>query len=244
MFSWVGRQRRLNRVVAVAAVGTLVSAGAAFAWHGFTSASSVTATFSANTVANSQTQTCTASNNDSIQVTEATFSGTASSTNDANLNGPITIDATSVFDTTTNAGTLTGQVNIGNTTATPPAGFEGRLIVVNVGGHLQGLLVGKEASGGTVLGNVTSTFSTSAGFGSSGSPATIGTGTGANTAIVSTSSCAPSSNHGDDDQGDDDQGDDDQGQNHAFDTNTNSLAHTFAKTTFNNDHHGSGDHRG
>jgi hypothetical protein len=238
MFSWVGRQPRvrLSQVVAVAAVVMLVSAGAAFAWHGFTSASSVQATFTANTVANSQSQTCTASNNDSIQVTEATFSGTASSS-DTNLTGAITIAATSVYDATTGAGTLTGQVSIGNTMATPPAGFEGRLIAVNVGGHLQGLLVGKEAGGGTVLGNVTSTFSTSAGFGSTGTPAAIGTGTGMNTAIVSTSSCAPSSNHEDSDEGDDDQG-----ENHTF--NMSSFAHTFAKTTYSHDHHGSGDNRG
>jgi hypothetical protein len=233
MFSWVGRQRRLNRVVVVAAVVTLVSAGSAFAWHGFTSASSVMTTFSANTVANSTTQTCTASNNDSIQVTEATFSGTASSS-DANLNGPITIDATSTFDATANAGTVTGVVSIGSNMASPPVGFEGRLLTVNVGGHLQGLIVGKEAGGGTVIGNVTSTFSTSAGFGSSGSPATVGTGTGMDTAIVSTSSCAPTSNHGDDDQGDDDQG-----ENHAF--GMNSLAHTFGKTMFSHDHQGGGD---
>jgi hypothetical protein len=143
-------------------------------------------------VANSQSQTCTAANGDSIQVTEATFTGTASSS-DPHLNGPITIDATSVFDATTTVGTVTGDVNING----GAAGFEGRLLTVNVKGALQGLLVGRENGGGALVGNVTSTFTTTAGFGSS----TIGSGTGTNTAIVSTGECTSQS--GDEDQDED-----------------------------------------
>jgi hypothetical protein len=106
------------------------------------------------------------------------------------------IDATSVFDATTMVGTVTGDVIIGS-----GAGFEGRLLTVNVKGNLQGLVVGEENGGGAVVGNLTSTFTTTAGFGSSSSLATIGSGTGTNTAIVSTGECASQSE--DEDQDDD-----------------------------------------
>jgi hypothetical protein len=174
-------------------VAMLAAAGSALAFHGFSSAGQVAATFSANTVTNSQSQTCTAANNDSIQVTEARFTGTAASS-DANLNGPITVDAISVFDATTNAGTVSARVMIGS----GAAGFEGRLVAVNVKGTLQGLVVGRENTGGQVLGNVTSTFSTTGGF----SGGTFGSGTGANTAVLSTSTCS-GQHSGDQDQDDD-----------------------------------------
>jgi hypothetical protein len=190
------RLRGRTGVLAVVTLAMLIGAGGALAWHGFSSASAVSATFSANTVSNSQSQSCTASNHDSIQVTDATFVGTASSS-DPHLNGPITINARSVYDATTNVGTVSGDVSVN----TSGGGFEGRLITVNVAGHLQGLLVGSENGGGELLGNVSSTFSTTTGFGSSSSLGTIGSGTATNTAIVSTGSCA--SAMGDNDQDDD-----------------------------------------
>ena len=115
--------RRRGMFALIAASAALAAAGAAYAFHGPFSANLVSATFYANTVANSQSQTCTATNNDSIQVTNATYSGTASSS-DANLNGPITIDVRSIYDATTNAGSLSGDVVITNTA--PNTGFEGR----------------------------------------------------------------------------------------------------------------------
>jgi hypothetical protein len=198
LFSQTEGSRRSGRrkvTVAAAVAVTLVTAGTAFAFHGFSSASQVMATFSANTSANPQSQTCTAANNDSIQITEATFTGTAMSA-DTHLNGPITIDAKSVYDATTNAGTVTADVST-------TGGFEGRLIAVNVKGQLQGFVVGEESGGGQVLGNLSSSFSATGGFGSAASPASLGTGTGANTAIVSTSSCTSNEQGGDDDNDDD-----------------------------------------
>jgi hypothetical protein len=177
------RSRRRAAVLMVTLGAALVVAAGALAWHGFSSASSVTATFTAGIVANSQSSTCTASNNDSIQATEATFTGTATS-GDSHLNGPITINATSVYDTTTNAGTVSGSVSINGGSG---SGFEGRLLAVDVNGQLQGLLVGDESGAGPLIGNVSSVFSTTSGFGTG----SIGTGTGTNTAIVSTSSCQP-----------------------------------------------------
>ena len=195
--------KKFPRILAGAVIAMLALAAGAYAWHGgFSSASSTSATFLANTVANSSSQTCTAANNDAIQVSDATYTGTATST-DANLNGAITIDAKSVYDTTTSVGTVSGRVTIGSGSS----GFEGRLVLVNAGGHLQGLLVGSETGGGTVLANVTSVFSTTAGFGVTGTPAQIGTGTGTDTAIVTTSSCTPTNHgHGGYDGDDDDNG--------------------------------------
>jgi hypothetical protein len=192
------RARRRTGLFAATTVAMLAITGGALAWHGgFSSATPVSATFSANTVANSQSQTCNATNNDSIQVTEATFTGTASSA-DTHLTGPVTIHATSVYDATTNAGTVSGDLMIGT-------GFEGRFLTVNIHGGLQGMLVGFENGGGQLTGNLSSSFSTTGGFGSSSSLATIGSGSGTNTAIVSTGSCAPASNDNDND--------DDQGEN-------------------------------
>jgi hypothetical protein len=200
IFPRFGSRPRRSCVIAAAVLGVLVAAGGAWAFHGFSSASQVSATFSAGTVANSQSQTCTAANGDSIQVTEATFTGTASSS-DSHLSGPIMIDATSVFDATTTVGTVTGDVIINS----GGAGFEGRLLAVNVKGALQGLLVGQENGGGAIVGNVTSTFTTTAGFGSS----TIGSGTGTNTAIVSTGECTSQS--GDEDHDEDNGNGNDEG---------------------------------
>jgi hypothetical protein len=200
LFSEIARPRRSGRkaVIAAAVAVMLVTAGTAFAFRGFSSTATVTATFVAGTAANAQSQTCTAANNDSIQIAEATFTGMATST-DTHLNGPVTIDARSVYDATTNVGSVNADVSM-------TGGFEGRLIAVNVKGQLQGLLVGEESDGGQVLGNVSSSFSSTAGFGSSSSPATVGSGTGTNTAIVSTSTCASSHSRGEDNDSDDDNG--------------------------------------
>jgi hypothetical protein len=173
----------------------LALAGGALAWHGFSSAALVSATFSANTVTNSRTQTCTAANNDSIQVTEATYTGTANSV-DSHLTGAVTINATSVYDATSKAGTVSGSLTIGT-------GFQGHFLTVNANGTLQGMVSGFENGAGGLIGNLSSSFSTTGGFGSAGSLASIGSGGGTNTAIVTTSSCSGSSA---DDDNDDDQG--------------------------------------
>jgi hypothetical protein len=189
----------------------LAITGGALAWHGFSSGTLVSATFSANTVTNSQSQTCTAANNDSIQVTEATYTGTATGVLDTHLTGPVTIHATSVYDATTNAGTVSGNLTIGT-------GFEGHFLTVNAKGTLQGMVVGEENGGGQLIGNLSSSFSTTGGFGSTSSLASIGSGSATNTAIVSTGACANTSN------GDDN--DDDQGQNH-FSSGSGTFTGTF-----------------
>jgi hypothetical protein len=225
----VGARRRTG-LLAAATLAMLVLTGGALAWHGSSSASLVSATFSANTVSKSQSQTCTAANNDSIQVTEATFSGTASSA-DVHLAGPLTIHATSVYDATTNAGTVWGDLVIGT-------GFQGHFMTVNAHGALQGLLTGWENGAGQLVGNLSSSFSATGGFGSSSSLATIGSGTATNTAIVSTSGCAGASSHDDNDDDDDD----DQGQNTPAGKGTFAGHGSFGGSS-PDQHHSGGDHQ-
>jgi hypothetical protein len=228
------RARRRTGLLAATTLAMLAITGGALAWHGSSSATLVSATFSANTVTNSQSQTCTAANNDSIQVTEATFTGNANGSLDNNLTGPVTIHATSVYDATTNAGTISGDLSIGTS-------FQGRFLTVNAHGTLQGMLAGFENGGGQLIGNLSSSFSTTGGFGSSSSLATIGSGGGTNTAILSTSSCAGASNDNDND--------DDQGENHFSGgsgnfTGSGSFGGKFnglgAFTGFGSEHHQGG----
>jgi hypothetical protein len=223
---WVGARRRTG-LFAATTIAVLVLAGGALAWHGSSSASLVSATFSANTVTGSQSKTCTAANNDSIQVTEASFTGTASSA-DAHLTGPLTIHAISVYDATTNAGTVSGDVVIGT-------GFQGHFMTINAHGALQGLLTGWENGAGQLVGNLSSSFSAAGGFGSSNSLATIGSGTATNTAIVSTSGCAGASS--DDDNDDDDQGHNTPGGKGTF------GSHASVGGSSSEHHHSGGDNQ-
>jgi hypothetical protein len=217
--------RRTGLLVATA-FATLAITGVALAFHGFSSGTLVSATFSANTVSNSQSQACTAANNDSIQVTEATFTGTASSA-DTRLSGPVTIDATSVYDATTNAGTVSGDLTIGS-------GFDGHFLTVNAHGTLQGMLTGFENGAGELIANLSSSFSTTSGFGSSSSLATIGSGNSTNTAIALSSACAGAAN--------DEDNDDDQGQNFSGGIGKISGLGTF-KGFGSSHHHGGGDNQ-
>jgi hypothetical protein len=191
-FQHRARHGRARTWIAGGALVALTACGIAAADSALSGASLVSATFYANTLAGStESQSCTASNSNTIQLTEATFTGTATSTTDPSLNGPLTIRVRSVYDSTTNAGWLTADVMVANSTATPPASFEGRLTAVNDNGAVQGLLRGDQGAGIELLGNVTSTFSATGGFGSSISQGTIGTGSGNDTAIVSSGSCSP-----------------------------------------------------
>jgi hypothetical protein len=176
-------------VLATAAVFALAVASLALAGPGPASTSAVSASFYANTLVRSHAQTCTGANNDSYQVTDAVFTGTAAST-DSHLNGAATIHVRSVYDATTNLGSIDADVHIGTSTA-PPSQFHGHLEAVNVNGTVQGYLTGNESGGTHVQGNVTATFSATGGFSSSTTQATFGSGSGADTAIATSGGCHP-----------------------------------------------------
>ena len=156
----------------------------------------MSASFYANTLVNSHSQTCTGTNNDSYQLTDATFTGTAAST-DTHLAGPLTIHVRSIYDATTNLGSLSADVRVGSTTppgpppAPPAQMFHGHLTAVNVNGTVQGYLTGDEGGGVQVQGNVTATFSATGGFSSSTTPGQFGAGSASDTAIVTSGGCKP-----------------------------------------------------
>ena len=100
--------RRRRGLFAGAVVVALAVAGIAIAGTGTGGTTLVSATFTATTLSHSSTSTCTAGNGDPITRTDATFSGTATST-DPHLNGPVTLHVRSVYDGKTLAGSLTGR---------------------------------------------------------------------------------------------------------------------------------------
>jgi hypothetical protein len=179
---------RRRAPVTVAAAIALAVAGIALADHGPGTTTLVSATFYANTVGASQSQACTGANNNAYTVTDASYTGAASSA-DSRLTGPLTISVQSVYDSTTNVGTLTGDVEIDGTSASQPSHFRAALTAVDVNGTVQGYLIGEAASGALFTGSFSSTFSASGGFSSSGSPGTIGSGSGTNAAVITSGSC-------------------------------------------------------
>ncbi len=188
-----GRRLLLPGAIATA----LVVVGIAIAGPGLSGSTSlVAASFYANTLVRSHTQTCTAMNNDAITITDATFTGTATST-DTRLAGPVSIRVKSVYDSTTNAGSLTGDLQIAGTASPPsPGHFHAALAAVNVNGNVQGLLAGGLGGGASFLGSFSATFSATGGFSSSGTQATIGAGATTNTAVVTAGAvCAPNVSH-------------------------------------------------
>jgi hypothetical protein len=177
-------------LLASAAVVALAAAGIAIAGLGAPAGTSlVSATFFANTLVRSHSDACTpAAPADAFTSTDAVFTGTASSS-DPRLAGPITIHVKSVYDSTKNVGSLKGDVDI-QTSTTPPGRFDARLTAVNVNGAVQGWLDGNLGDGSRFAGSFSAAFSPTGGFSSSGTPGTIGSGTGTNTAIVWNGNCS------------------------------------------------------
>jgi hypothetical protein len=197
-------------VVALAATGVAVAGGSA-------TTSAVSATFTAGTIVKQSFATCTGSDG-TYEITDATYSGTATST-DPNLNGAVWIKVRSTLNTTKNLGWLEGRVQITGTTS--GTGTNGDLVAVNNAGQLQGFLSGHEQSpGAKLLANVSATFTRAAGF----NPGSIGTGAATNTAITTTGSCEPikppNQHHGDDN--DDDHGNQ---SNHGHSNRVNHKHH-------------------
>jgi hypothetical protein len=202
-------------LLASAAVIALAAAGIAVADSGSPATFTlVSASFSANTLVKSQSETCTpAAPADAFTTTDAVFTGTASGATDPRLNGPITIHVRSIYDTTKSMGTLQGDVTIQN--STPPGQFHARLSAVNANGNVQGWLDGRLGDGSHFMGSFTSTFAltgSTVGF----SSGTIGANPAAanNSAIIGNGHCEqphpnpPASGPHHDKGNENDQGDD------------------------------------
>src|SRR5438105_15882876 len=98
-------RKLIGSIITVAA---LAFAGFAVA-HGFESKSvkKVDAAFTATTAGDSSTRTCTGADG-TYTKTRATYTGTATSS-EPSLNGPVTIYAESLVNTTTGVGLVTGK---------------------------------------------------------------------------------------------------------------------------------------
>ena len=153
----------MKRITWVIAAGVLfVGAGVAVG-HGFTSKSikQVSATFTASTPSNLRTSTCTATDGSYTKST-GTYAGTATST-EAALNGPVAIEATSLVNTTSGVGVVSGYAKI--TTATggrTSIRFDGVLTE----GTVVGIAEGHSRGDGDVkvFGNISAKYVAATGF--------------------------------------------------------------------------------
>jgi hypothetical protein len=166
-----------NLILVTASALALSFAGIAVA-HGFDAKSikSASATFTATTANDLKTVTCTGSDGNAYSATRATYTGTAVDAADPTLNGPLTFDATSLINTTTNYGTVYGELQIGSGSSETDARFTGV--------YANGAVVGLAQSHGQdaqiqLIANVSAGFSATGGF----TTGLIGGGTTAGSAV-------------------------------------------------------------
>lgn len=140
-------------IVALAGTGMAVARGL-----DSKSVKPVSATFTATTASVVRTATCTGADG-TYATTKATYTGTASSS-ESSLNGPVTIDARSLINTTTNVGTLSGKLRFGS-----GEGNDTHFDAVYSNGNIAGLAQGHTRDpGGRLLANLSAAFSATGGF--------------------------------------------------------------------------------
>jgi hypothetical protein len=173
--------------LALVAVGlvALATAGFAAAWESDNgrSVTAVSGLFTATTVSNYRTRSCTTTNGKTIVFTKGTYAGADTSTT-GDLNGAITLDARSVIDTTDGLGTVEGKLKIGDTAAHFKAVYDH--------GNLAGLAEGHAATPDVqLLGNLSAAFNNASNGGFTAGK--IGGGTSAGSAVeLGPNHCAPS----------------------------------------------------
>lgn len=142
----------------------------------------VAGTFTATTVANSQTRSCTTTDGKAIAFTNATYTGT--SAGDADLTGAATFQVRSTVNSTDNVGVLSGKLKIAASSGDTVAHFDG----VYDHGTIAGLASGRAAtSHAALLANLSASFSATGGL-TSGK---IGGGTAGGSAVeVGPARCA------------------------------------------------------
>lgn len=158
-----------------AALVALVAAGAAVANLKSGDVSPVSATLSATTVAHLQTRTLTC-DGQTIEISTGRYSGTATSAT-PDLNGPIELKVHSVYNTTKKLGWVEGHLKIRGADDRSNS----RFAAVNTDGKLDGWLNGRAGHrDGSLLGSIAGSFSKGGGL----SDGQLGTGTGANAALL------------------------------------------------------------
>jgi hypothetical protein len=174
-------------MLVTAGVAMFATTGLAVA-RGFDEGKSVTAvagTFTATTVGNSQTRTCTTTDGKTIAITNATYTGTATSTA-ADLSGNATVQLRSTINTTDGVGVATGKLKIAASGGDTVAHFD----AVYYNGSIAGLASGHAASPhATLLANLSAGFSATGGL----TDGKLGGGTaGGSAAETGPAKCAPS----------------------------------------------------
>lgn len=154
--------------------------------HGFDNGKNVKAVagaFTATTVGNTETRSCTTVDGKAITSTNATYTGTASG--DPDLSGPATLQVHSTINSTDGVGVLNGRLTIAASGGETAA----RIDAVYDHGAIAGVASGRvEARHVALFGNLSASFSATGGF-TSGK---IGGGTAGGSAVeIGPARCAP-----------------------------------------------------
>jgi hypothetical protein len=163
-------------IFVVAVLATLVASSVAVAHLKKTSnVSTVSATLSATTTAHLSTRTLTC-DGQTIEISSGRYTGTSTSTT-PDLAGPIELKVNSVYNTTTKLGTVDGSLKIGAADDRTKAYFT----AINSDGKLDGWLRGSAGHrDGAIFGSLSGSFNKTTGL----TDGQLGTGTGANTAVL------------------------------------------------------------
>ena len=163
-------------IFVVVALAALVASSVAVATLRHTSSlSPVSATLSAPTSVHVSTRTLTC-DTQTIEITDGRYTGTAVSTT-PDLAGPVELRVHSVYNTTTKLGTVNGTLRIGAADDRSKAAFT----AINSDGKLDGWLRGSAGHrDGAIFGSLSGSFSKTGGL----TDGQLGTGTGANTAVL------------------------------------------------------------
>jgi hypothetical protein len=152
----------MQRLLVVIAAGSVLAAAGVAVAKGLEvqAVKQVGATFTATTVANSKTSTCTNADGTFV-VTKAEYVGTASSS-EPSLSGPLRLNVTSLINTTKNLGVVSGRLRI-DTASNRDTSASLQSVYAN--GQIHGLVSGrvKDPSAG-LLGDLSSGFSATGGF--------------------------------------------------------------------------------
>ena len=164
-------------IFVVAALAALVASSVAVAHLKSGNVTAVSATLSAPTTAHLSTRTLTC-DGQTIEISTGRYTGTSVSTTPA-LAGPIELRVTSVYNTTTKLGWVDGSLRITTADKRSKAHFS----AVNSDGKLDGWLSGNAGRrDGALFGSLSGSFSKTGGL----TDGQLGTGTGANTAVLAT----------------------------------------------------------
>jgi len=176
--------RKLTLILVGIAALAATSVAVAHGVQGAKTAKAVSASFSAN-AASATTRTCTTTDNKTITITDAKYTGNA--TGDADLQGPITLRARSVVNTTDKVGTVDGSFRIDVSGRDTNGSFS----AVYDNGNIAGLAVGHARTpGARLVANISAGFTPGTSF----TGGKLGGGTSGGSAVeLSPGSCKPQS---------------------------------------------------